>query len=367
MSEQKEKRKRKGGDHRKRQDHPGANASMGNTAGSSSSTQQHREHHGTHHPNEQNSHGNSRKKRGRKNNNISNNNSTGGNNQNMNSNKNNIDSISTNSDNSMTLQWKNSQHMPLAVEEDMLKVILRWGERERGMLRDAPPFRLAEIQKRCHRHGIPLSQACSLRRHHMSLLNPYKSKESMQLGSLKDIKTSAELFEEAIAAYLRNQQIPFLSEEEQKAEFQRTHPGQLIKGTPDFKFNEPIILNVVASHENRANGTKKPKHKSESQHRLTKQRTIHWIEAKMFYGASTIPHDGRSAVGSILSKQKKYVKLYGEGAIVFSQGCGEKLAVELDAIGVTALGCIGNPDIDLKDLKRHQRTWCGDKNGNILP
>ena len=87
----------------------------------------------------------------------------------------------------------------------------------------------------------------------------------------------------------------------------------------------------------------------------------------MFYGASTIPHDEKSAVGRILSKQKTYVKLFGEGAIVFSQGCGERLANELDAIGVTALCAIGNPDIDLQHMKRHQRKWCGDRSGNILP
>lgn len=378
MSEHQEKRKRKGGEHRRRQDHAGAKASLGKNVGGSASSKQ--QHPGNQPNNGQNIHSNSRKKRGRKNNNSSNPISTGEHNQTKNSNhhsksnKNIIDTASIKSNNSLTLHWKSSQPhiMPLAVEEDMLKVILRWGERERGMMRDAPPFRLAEIQKRCQRHGIPLSQACSLRRHHMSLLNPYKSKESMQLGSLKDIKRSAELFEDAIAAYLHKQQISFWSEEEQKAEFLRTHPGQLIKGTPDFKLKQPILLTVVTTnHENHAHGTNNQQTQTleSRQHniRLTKQRTIHWIEAKMFYGASTIPHDDRSAVGSILSKQKKYVKLFGEGAIVFSQGCGERLAVELDAIGVTALGCIGNPDIDLQDLKRHQRTWCGDKNGNILP
>lgn len=87
----------------------------------------------------------------------------------------------------------------------------------------------------------------------------------------------------------------------------------------------------------------------------------------MFYGASTIPRDDKSAVGSILSKMTKYVEMFGEGAIVFMNGCGAKLAAELDSIGVTALACYGNDDIDLSAVKRDQRTWCADENGKILP
>ena len=272
------------------------------------------------------------------------------------------------------LRWKSTEpHVPLAAEEDMLQVILRWGEKERGMLRDQPPFRQAEIQKRCKRNRIHVSQACSLRRHHMSLLNPYKSKEELRLGSTQDIRASAALFEQAIAAFLRRRHIAYLSEQEQKAEFQRTHPGELVKGTPDFKLKDPVVLSVVytidttpAQKNGRhvSNGTKQ---QQQQQPQRNEKRTIHWIEAKMFYGASTIPHDNRSAVGCILSKMKTYVKLYGEGAIVFSQGCGAQLAAELGAMGVTALSCFGNHDIDLSDLHRHQRTWCGNQNGTILP
>ena len=162
-----------------------------------------------------------------------------------------------------------------------MKVILRWGARERGMLRDAPPFRQAEIQSRCQKNGILLSQACSLRRHHMSLLNPFKSKEALQLGSMKDIKASAILFEEAIATFLHKQRIPFWSEKEQVSQFQRTNPGRRIGGTPDFKLKEPVILEVPSSTSQRHHytiGAKQKKAKFGSPNGLSNQRTIHWME-----------------------------------------------------------------------------------------
>jgi hypothetical protein len=60
------------------------------------------------------------------------------------------------------------------------------------------------------------------------------------------------------------------------------------------------------------------------------------------------------------------VKLHGEGAIVFSQGCGEGLALQLAEIGVTALSSSSN-EFDFSNLQRQQRTWCADQHGNILP
>ena len=292
------------------------------------------------------------------------------------------------STNQLTLRWIHVEpHMPLKVEEDMNQVILKWGERERGMLKDQPAFRLKKIQERCNIHGVSLDQACSLRRHRMSQLNLCKSKEMLRLGSSKDIKASAELFEEAIAAMLKKKRIAFWSEHEQKALFKRRNPGQLIQGTPDFKMKNPILLHVetpavsilrpegrqhLREHDFKKNQHRHTHHNQEQSSVIPPasqqhDRTIYWIEAKMFYGASTIPHDNRSAVGCILSKMTKYVQLYGEGAIVFSKGCGARLAEDLDKIGVTALSCIGNKDIDLSALRHHQRTWCGDANGNILP
>lgn len=94
---------------------------------------------------------------------------------------------------------------------------------------------------------------------------------------------------------------------------------------------------------------------------------------KMFYGASTIPPDGKSAVGAILEKSRRYVDLYGDGAVVFLYGCGEKLARELAEIQVSVMdsgGATGNSalrnHLSLHALQEHQRTWCADNDGNIL-
>lgn len=279
------------------------------------------------------------------------------------------DSGQTNETNELSLRWYSAEpHVPLAAEEGMIKVLLHWGQKERGMLRDQPPFRITKIQKQCKRHNIQMSQACSLRRHHMSLLNPFKSKEALRLGHTKDIREAAAIFEEAIAAFLRRRRISYRSEEEQKAEFYQANPGALLKGTPDFKLVDPVVLKGVSvnvrNNDGRSNrnenGTK------QKQTTITSERTIYWIEAKMFYGASTIPPDNRSAVGSILSKMRKYVQMFGEGAIVFKEGCGDQLAEELAKIGVTALSC-SDRDIDLSGVKRHQQKWCADKKGRILP
>lgn len=100
----------------------------------------------------------------------------------------------------------------------------------------------------------------------------------------------------------------------------------------------------------------------------------------MFYGASTIEHDGKSAVGSIIEKCRRYVDLYGEGAVMFLYGCGDKLARDLAEIRVSVMdsgGAIttttttGNSStsrnrLSLHAMEEHQRSWCGDKYGNIL-
>jgi hypothetical protein len=93
----------------------------------------------------------------------------------------------------------------------------------------------------------------------------------------------------------------------------------------------------------------------------------------MFYGASTIEHDGRSAVGTVLTTARKYVRVHGPGAIYFLYGCGERLAQQLSAEGVIVLDGSGggeknsNNGVSLDEVRAHQRTWCADRNGNILP
>lgn len=85
----------------------------------------------------------------------------------------------------------------------------------------------------------------------------------------------------------------------------------------------------------------------------------------MFYGASSIKMGANSAVGNLLNTARKYVRAYGPGAMIFSFGFGEGLAATLEAEGVLCLDCSGM--VDLGPVEAHQRTWCADRQGTILP
>ena len=168
---------------------------------------------------------------------------------------------------------------------------------------------------------------------------------ALRLGSHNDIRTSADLFEQCIEDYLKLHNIPFDNEEEQR---RLQFVNREKKLTPDFRIKKGHLVTLSLNDEY---GTSNRLH------------AIHWIEAKMFYGASTIPHDTNNAVGTILPKIRQYVQYYGSGAIVFMYGCGETLARDLMELGVVALDCRG---IDLDKVVRHQRGWCGDGEGGIL-
>ena len=243
--------------------------------------------------------------------------------------------------------WWNSpaDHVPVSSEEAMIEVLVRWKKKERGMIKDQPPFRLDKIKKQLRKSkGITLTQALSLRRHHMKLLNPKVEMNRLRLGSNEDIRESARLFEEAVKEFLIKCRIAFWTETEQRQLFDNT-------GTPDFLLRKEVVLKKVRGRGDHS--------------RLLEQRKIHWIEAKMFYGASTIPHGTMGAVGGLLATAKKYVEEFGEGGMVFLQGCGDQLAADLAEVGVTALDCSGT--VSLKTVQQHQRTWCADENGLILP
>ena len=87
----------------------------------------------------------------------------------------------------------------------------------------------------------------------------------------------------------------------------------------------------------------------------------------MFYGASSIEPDNRSAVGCLLETVRKYVRVYGPGAMVFMHGYGDRLAESLLEEGVLCVDCGDGRVIDLEAVEEHQRTWCADRHGNILP
>ena len=272
-----------------------------------------------------------------------------------------------------TLSWPLGPHsspVPVQAETNILPVILRWGSKERGMILSQPPFRLPTIRETCRANNIQLVQGLSLRRTHIKYLNPFKSMEALGLGHDAHIRKSAELFEQAVATFLLQQGVGFCTEEEQRRLFhqhqeslkQTNHcengrinaekPTPQLSCTPDFIFNKPLTLRTF-----------KARHEKSKRVHPDHGCTIHWLEAKMFYGASTIPQGTNNAVGAILERAVKYVQQLGPGAIVFAYGCGEELTRQLENIGIQVLD--GYP-LDLTALREYQKTWCCNEFGEIL-
>jgi hypothetical protein len=239
--------------------------------------------------------------------------------------------------NPIALHWSSEEgnYVPLHVEEEILQQVLHYGKKERGMMKDQSRKRIQHIRRHCQRLGVSILQACSLRRHHVLINNPglLNQHESLGLGSDRDIRAASSAFEDCVSSHLRKNRVRFWTESRQKQ--MRVSP------TPDFLLQEVVMV-----------------------HWRGETHEVGWVEAKMFYGASTIPPDGRSAVGRILETAEKYHTAFGPGAMVFSYGCGEGLASELKERGVIALDAHG---LDLTAMQDLQRQWCATEEGTILP
>lgn len=253
--------------------------------------------------------------------------------------------------------------LPARIEESMLGTLIRWRERERGMMKDQPLFRLEQIEKLCHRHEIPIELALSLRRSYLKHYNPYRSMTQLGLGDNDSIRESARIFEECVQDFITRQGVEFWTETEHKDHISRhLQPGDPYPPTPDFVFKKQIrIRKFVHREDRRDRSSSKRKH-------VLEEWSVGWMEAKMFYGASTLPQDGKGAVGNVLSTAEKYCRVYGPGAIVFMQGCGEELAQRLAEAGVLALDCSSRKEtVQIEPVRAHQRTWCANDQGRILP
>jgi len=238
--------------------------------------------------------------------------------------------------NQMVLRWGHAHNTPtVEAEEALLPLLLKYGKKERGMMKKQHYSRIKAIKGKCHEVGIRLDQALSLRRTHMMLLNPrVQTVSQLALGKPEEIRTCSALFEETVGAYLISHRIEFHSEEDQKSMVRK---GEKTPPTPDFLLKETILLD---------------------------SKPVNWIEAKMFYGASTIPDGTKNAVGGLLRSAGKYVDRYGPGAFVFSFGCGSKLKQALEEKGAISLDA---RPLNLQKMKEHQRSWCANDGGQILP
>ena len=287
------------------------------------------------------------------------------------------------------VRWPRRKFVPLAAEQHMMCVLLQH-KKERGMMRAQPPFRILEVRDACNRNDVTMDQALSLRRHHIRNNHKCPNQEQVvELGTEVQIREAAALFEEAIANHLDAAGVSYLTEAAQRT--LKKSLGQQ-RPTPDFLLPTPLTvreaeaLEASWTHQWRCDASDGVMYTqaefvqyyardgerawAAAQHRAAHPGgPLHWIEAKHFFGPSTIRMDGKSAAGKLVAVVDKYVRLFGPGAIVFSEGCGEALAAELEARGALVLD---STPLDLGRVHQQMATWCAGPafppyGGELLP
>jgi len=193
---------------------------------------------------------------------------------------------------------------------------------------------------------MELDQALSLRRYHIRLLNPnINSMHLLGLGSDEKICGTAKRLKLAVETYLRQSGIPYKTKEAANLK-----SGEKKSQTPDLLFKGPVNTT-----------TDQPSNRFSS---FTEKGQINWIEIKTCYGASTTPSGINDPNASILPTARKYVNNHGPGAFMFVYGCGGLLRSRLRDIGVSVFD--SNP-LNLTEMQNHQKTWCANVKGFILP
>jgi hypothetical protein len=285
-------------------------------------------------------------------------------------------------ENCKLIHWKSPHpHVPLAIEQTILEYLfVNSPKREGLLLRDEPNSdnRYLKIKEACRHYSMPLSSALSLRQETVHWKN--KNPNLRPAGFDLKVRKSAELFEVAVEQFMveqlqgqgRSDGVPeFWTEDDQREHNKRhSHPPM---PTPDILFCESVCCRRyvdVDSEEGEVEDTTdrmdEDSPANTKNRKVIEEGIIHWCDAKMMYGSSTIPQNNKCAVGKILKTAQKYVKWFGPGALCFMHGCGESLAAELALIGVMALDCSSREAVNIDAVEAHQRTWCGDKNGQIV-
>jgi hypothetical protein len=288
------------------------------------------------------------------------------------------------------LHWKSPHpHVPLAVEQTILEYLFVNSPICEGLLlRDEPnsDSRYVKIKQACRQYNMPLSSALSLRLETVHWKN--KNPNLRPAGFDSKVRKSAELFEVAVEQFMLeqlqgqgrgqggrrsdgddNDGMPDFWTEDDQREHNKKHSYPPMP-TPDILFCESVCCRRYVDSEDEGDeameDTDRMDEDSPNRKQVIEEGIIHWCDAKMMYGSSTIPQNNKCAVGKILKTAQKYVKWFGPGALCFMHGCGESLAAELALIGVMALDCSSREAVNIDAVEDHQRTWCGDRNGQIV-
>ena len=261
--------------------------------------------------------------------------------------------INESSNDALPLSWLNSYPIiPVESEIALLSILLPYGNKERGMMKDHPPRRVEEIFDSCNIHGMKLEQALSLRRYHMMLLNPQiKSITHLGLGNTKDIRDAKYHFIRSVKHHLKECGIPFVTKKEQTTRIKKSEQGETMQSTPDLMLPSPVNLLTNNQPINQDLG-------------VTEGGIINWIDCKMMYGASIAPNGTRSIGGGIPATARKYLNNYGPGAIIFLHGCGSTLSAQLRDMDIQVLDSY---PLDLTQMLKQKKSWCSDRSGLLLP
>ena len=244
------------------------------------------------------------------------------------------------------LPWPKTRPLPLSLELALLPLLINH-KQELGSFCFQPNHRLPPILAFCQRNNCFLYQALSLRRHHIKLRNKYKTDQQLNMGTNTQKLQAAVAFEKTVSKYLDDNGVNYLTEDQQREEWDlkiKQNGGFLPgphPGTPDFRFDPPLPILDPDTGE---------------------VRMICWLEVKHFYGASSIPTDGKSACGRIPEISDRYTASFGVGALLFAYGVGDELLRKLNGTII-----LDESILDMEDTLREMGKFCRRRDGQILP
>jgi len=149
-------------------------------------------------------------------------------------------------------------------------------------------FKKAQIKKCLNNPGAYLQK-----REQEELRIALKTDVTAQFDQAQLLR-AADRFEDIIAAFLTEKGVTFVRQEQLMEEQKKAFGNAVV--TPDFLILDEFYIN---------------------------DQRINWIDAKAFYGANT-----EQIVKTFRRQMSKYIDYWGEGAVIFLEGCNEVLKLD---------------------------------------